>query len=253
MNQTINFNHVSDIYDNYVTVDFDIPFFLNETKNVHGQILELMCGTGRVSIPLLKNGKEMVCVDYSSGMLEKFESKIRNDNYKVELVNSDVTKLKLDKKFEIAFIPFHSLSEILTFENQKKALQTISEHLSENGTFILTLQNPKTRLKQLSSEKRKLGDFPLAENKTLKVYFESDYDKDKIIVVGKQFYEITDVENNILESREMDIRFRPTSHSELLELIEDLPLEITQVYGDYSYGDFLEEESNFMIYKMKRI
>jgi ubiquinone/menaquinone biosynthesis C-methylase UbiE len=68
--KTIQFDKVSNIYDNYVKVDSDIPFFLKETENYRDEILELMCGTGRVSIPLLEAGLSMTCVDNSKGMLE---------------------------------------------------------------------------------------------------------------------------------------------------------------------------------------
>ena len=72
MKETIRFDQVADIYDSYVKSDFDIPFFLNETERFEGEILELMCGTGRVSIPLLESGRRMTCVDYSNGMLDRF-------------------------------------------------------------------------------------------------------------------------------------------------------------------------------------
>ncbi len=77
MKNSINFDLVADIYDYYVNVDFDIPFYLNETKDFNEEILELMCGTGRVSIPLLKIGKKMVCVDYSNCMLEVLKEKFQ--------------------------------------------------------------------------------------------------------------------------------------------------------------------------------
>jgi hypothetical protein len=64
MNKPINFDKVADIYD-FIELDFDIPFFLKETDEFEGEMLELMCGTGRVSIPLLDSGKKMSCVDYS--------------------------------------------------------------------------------------------------------------------------------------------------------------------------------------------
>jgi ubiquinone/menaquinone biosynthesis C-methylase UbiE len=69
MKKPINFDLVADLYD-LVHIDLDIPFFLNETKGYDGEILELMCGTGRISIPLLASGKKMTCVDYSVGMLD---------------------------------------------------------------------------------------------------------------------------------------------------------------------------------------
>ncbi|HWP96965.1 MAG TPA: hypothetical protein VN426_08940 [Syntrophomonadaceae bacterium] len=51
MKKTIEFDEVADIYDYYVTIDLDIQFYLQELKG-REEILELMCGTGRVSIPL---------------------------------------------------------------------------------------------------------------------------------------------------------------------------------------------------------
>ncbi len=116
MSRSINFSKVADIYDFYVKVDFDIPFFLKETKDYHEEILELMCGTGRVSFPLLSSGKKMVCVDYSQGMLDAFSEKNRKKNWPVELIKMDVTNLKLNRKFGLIILPFHSISEILSTE-----------------------------------------------------------------------------------------------------------------------------------------
>jgi hypothetical protein len=44
------------LYDIYVPATFDIPFFVNECEENVGRSVELMSGTGRVSIPLLKAG-----------------------------------------------------------------------------------------------------------------------------------------------------------------------------------------------------
>ena len=58
MKNSINFDLVADIYDYYVNVDFDIPFYLNETKDFNEEILELMCGTGRSFYSPIKNREE---------------------------------------------------------------------------------------------------------------------------------------------------------------------------------------------------
>jgi hypothetical protein len=52
----INYDSVADVYDLYVTSDLDIEFYLAEADKAQGKVLELMCGTGRVSIPLLEVG-----------------------------------------------------------------------------------------------------------------------------------------------------------------------------------------------------
>jgi hypothetical protein len=51
-----NYDYIADLYDIYVPVTFDIDFFVRETKKSSGEVLELMSGTGRVSIPLLEAG-----------------------------------------------------------------------------------------------------------------------------------------------------------------------------------------------------
>ena len=48
-----NYDIISDIYDIFADATNDIDFFVNETKKTSGEVLELMSGTGRVSIPLI--------------------------------------------------------------------------------------------------------------------------------------------------------------------------------------------------------
>ncbi|MBN1181406.1 MAG: class I SAM-dependent methyltransferase [Bacteroidales bacterium] len=251
MKETIKFDKVADIYDFYVNVDFDIPFFLKETEGYKGEILELMCGTGRVSIPLLDSGRQMTCIDYSKGMLDSFEQKIRNKNYSINLVQMDVTNLDLNKKFGLILLPFHSITEILSTELQIQALQSISSHLDKNGTFILTLQNPKTRLKLADGILKVMGKFSIDKNKQMIISYMNQYDETNKIVSGFQFYEIFDSTNVMIEKRFLEINFKPISDAELREMIKAAGLEITEMFGDYAYGKFDIETSNFMIYKMK--
>jgi SAM-dependent methyltransferase len=188
MKEAIKFDKVADIYDFYVNVDFDIPFFLKETENFEGEILELMCGTGRVSIPLLDSGRKMTCIDYSIGMLNSFGRKIKDKNYAVNLVQMDVTELDLDKKFDMIILPFHSITEILSTGFQIKALQSVASHLTGNGIFILTLQNPKTRLKMADGISRVMGKFSLEDGKELIISYVNQYNEHDMIVSGFQFY-----------------------------------------------------------------
>jgi len=252
MKETIQFDKVADIYDFYVNVNFDIPFFIKETDGYKGEILELMCGTGRVSIPLLDSGRHMICVDYSKGMLNLFERKIKNKNYPVNLVQMDVTNLKLDKKFGLIILPFHSISEIISTDLQIKALQSISSHLEKDGVFILTLQNPKTRLILAEGITRVMGRFSIDESRHLIISYMNQYNESDKIVTGLQFYEIYDSMNILIEKRYLEINFKPVADSELRSMIKAAGLEIVEMYGDYSYGRFDEEKSNFMIYKMTK-
>lgn len=248
--QPINFDLVADIYDIYVNVTTDIPFFLKETEGINDTILELMCGTGRVSIPLLQAGRKLVCVDYSNGMLDALKAKAYGKDYDVHIVKEDITNMFLGRKFKMILLPFHSLSEILEPEKQKLALHTISNHLEENGTFICTLQNPKVRLQTADDVQRTLGEFPISTNNKLTVSYINKWNPETGLVTGYQYYEITDNNQNFLGKRILEINFRPIADNQFREMIKDTGLRITDVYGDYSWSSFDEEKSSFIIYKM---
>jgi SAM-dependent methyltransferase len=251
MDKSINFDLVADLYDSYVKVNLDIPFFIDETSQFDNEILELMCGTGRVSIPLLKSGRKLCCVDYSKKMLDVFKNKTNGKDYPVRLIQMDVTKLDLNKKFGLILLPFHSLSEILSDDLQYKALQCISKHLKPGGIFICTLHNPTTRLKTADGITRQLGEFKLNDNKKMIVSYSNLFNSETRIVSGFQLYEIYNDSNILLEKRTLKINFKPISDSEFKKLITPLSLEIIKTYGDYSKKEFIEQTSNFLIYKLK--
>ena len=252
MTESIKFDLVADLYDSYVNVNLDLKFFLNETSEFEDEILELMCGTGRVSFPLLESGKKLCCVDYSKKMLDVFRKKLKAKDYPVRLIQMDVTKLDLDKEFGLILLPFHSFSEILSSNLQFKALKSITKHLIPGGLFICTLQNPRLRLKTADELTHRLGEYNFDKNKKVIVFYSNKFIPDTGIVSGFQLYEIYDHSGNMIDKRTLKINFKPISDLEFKELIKPLDLEIIKVYGDYSYSEFDNETSNFMIYKLRK-
>ncbi len=89
-----------------------------------GKVLELMCGTGRVSIPLLEAGVDLTCVDASEGMLARLKDRLRARNLEARVVQADVRRLDLGEEgFELALIPSHSFSELVSSRDQLLALR----------------------------------------------------------------------------------------------------------------------------------
>lgn len=252
MSITINFDLVADLYDSYVKVNLDIPFFMEETSQFDDEILELMCGTGRVSIPLLDSGRKLCCIDYSEKMLDIFKSKIKDKDYPVGLIQMNVTNLESNKKFGLIILPFHSITEILSSDLQFKALKCISTHLKPHGIFICTLQNPTTMLRTSDGITRRLGEFYLDENKKMIISYSNQFNPDTGIVFGFQLYEIFDNTNTLTDKRILNINFKPISDSEFTSFIKPIGFEVINVYGDYSRNEFIEQSSEFLIYKLKK-
>lgn len=138
---------MTDFYDDqYGRIEHDIPFWLNITKD-HKEVLEIACGTGRITIPLLKSGKEVFGVDYSDEMLTILEDKINNKypefKDKVVIKKGDMRNLKLNKKFDIIIITSNSLNHIETNEDIKRTFESIHNHLNDNGILVFDVLNPK--------------------------------------------------------------------------------------------------------------
>ena len=77
----MDYSNLAEIYDIYVKTEFDVPFFLEQTKGCKNA-LELMCGTGRLSVPLIREGVNLSCVDSSAEMLAVFRKKLKTGNLK---------------------------------------------------------------------------------------------------------------------------------------------------------------------------
>ena len=129
----IDYDRVADVYDLYVTSDLDVGFYIEEAGKVRGKVLELMCGTGRVSVPLLEAGVDLTCVDASEGMLARLEKRLRARGLVARVVRVDVRYLDLREEFELALIPFHSFSELISSHDRELALRATHRCLKEGG------------------------------------------------------------------------------------------------------------------------
>ncbi len=51
--------HSGDFYDEFNTFDEDLPFYRAQCAEAGGRVLELCCGTGRLTLPLARDGVEI--------------------------------------------------------------------------------------------------------------------------------------------------------------------------------------------------
>ena len=65
------YDAIARVYDPWsATVVEDIEFYVDEARSTGGPVVELACGTGRISVPVAKAGIRVIGVDASAGMLE---------------------------------------------------------------------------------------------------------------------------------------------------------------------------------------
>src|SRR5512141_863440 len=88
--------------------DAAIDWFRGLAQLTGGPILELGVGTGRVAIPLAKDGRELVGIDRSAAMLARAAAKAKKAKVKLTLVEADMRTFALERTFPLVTIPFNT-------------------------------------------------------------------------------------------------------------------------------------------------
>jgi SAM-dependent methyltransferase len=248
-----NYDPVADLYDIYVPATFDIEFFVNETKKAQGEVLELMSGTGRVSIPLLEAGVKLTCVDLSAGLNAVFEQKLQHKGLRADVHTLDVCDFDLHKQFDMVIIPFHSFAHLTSADDQRRALERIHAHLRPGGTFICTLGNPALRQQSIDGQLRLFRKYPLDDGGSLLLWIAEKFSTDDAEVVeAMQFYEEYNANGVMTKKRLLELHFRLSNHAEVETLATEAGFKVKVIHGDYEYAAFDEESSPFMIWMLER-
>ena len=245
---------VAALYDAYVTTDVDLPFLLNEVRQSAGPVLELMAGTGRVSLPLAAAGVELTAVDLSGPMLARLQAKLAARGLSAAVVQADVRSLDLPRRdYSLALLPFQSFAELPTTRDQSQALTAIAAHLVPGGRFICTLHNPAVRQRTVDGQLRLLGTFPLEEqDATLLLWSVQQWAPASPLVQAAQLYELYDTAGRLTEKRWLDVRFRLVERDEFQALAEAAGFRVVALHGDYARAPFAAESSPFMIWVLER-
>ena len=143
----------AELYDEvYSFVDYDIAFYLQKYKELGGKVLEIGCGTGRVTIPMMEAGADITAIDYSQKMLEQLESKAGDIDAPIEIILQDVRSLYLKKRYNLIIFPYRGFQSLLSVDDQINALTAIRKHLDFEGRLIIDLFVPTRDLFDQNSE-----------------------------------------------------------------------------------------------------
>jgi SAM-dependent methyltransferase len=109
-------------------------------------VLELACGSGRVTRTLVKAGFVVVGVDRSRTMLARARARLtrmsRAHRGRVSLVCGDMRELSWGQKFPLAVMAFNSFEHLYTDADIASCLGRIRDALAPGGRFAFDVQNP---------------------------------------------------------------------------------------------------------------
>jgi SAM-dependent methyltransferase len=145
----------------------DLDFYAGLASRAGGPVLELGCGTGRVTEAMLRTGAAVTGLDLCPDMLSRARDRLSSlpapQAAGAELVEGDMTDFDLGRRFSLVVIPFRPFQHLATPEQQAACLACVGRHLARDGTFVLDIFDPDLDILTDRGRASEFGDDPPME------------------------------------------------------------------------------------------
>ena len=130
--------HAYDVED---SSDTGLAFYIALAGETGGPVLEIACGTGRVSIPLARLGFAVTGLDLVAGMVELARRK--SAGLPTRWVLGDARAFDLGEQFRLIFLTGNAFQSFLTRADQEALFGRVHAHLHDQGLFAFETRNPR--------------------------------------------------------------------------------------------------------------
>lgn len=112
-------------------------------QEFHAQFpsLEIGCGSGRLLLPLLKNGCPIEGVEISADMVELFRSNAEKANLEASVHHGDICEFETEQKFDRVSIPAFTL-QLLNRNDVPALFKKLSDITTDEGKIYFTVFIP---------------------------------------------------------------------------------------------------------------
>jgi SAM-dependent methyltransferase len=236
----------------------DIPFYVEETKRasdpfdrsphlnaknasrVGHPVLELACGTGRLTIPIAQSGVEIVGLDIAPSMLEHARAKAEAAGAKIQFVEGDCRSFDLGRKFALIFMAFNSMQHLHDYESLAALFRNVRRHLAEGGRFVFDVFNPKIEiLARAKGDRRLEREYQDPDGAgTMAFEYSGTYDDAAQVSHIQCYFVRRGVNGEELDVREEQLHLRSFFPQELDLLVRSQAFEIVEKFGNFERKPF---------------
>jgi SAM-dependent methyltransferase len=123
------------VYDAWASdMTEDVAHYVALAREADGPIVELMVGSGRVAIEVVREtGKAVLGIDSSPAMLEI--ARERAAGLPLELRLGDVRELELAEQAALIYVPFRSLLHLQGWHDKRRVFERVAASLRPGGRF----------------------------------------------------------------------------------------------------------------------
>lgn len=227
----------------------DLAFWREFVAGVRGPVLELGCGSGRVTMPLARRASLVIGVDRSRAMLERARQRSRRLAQRPRLVQADVTALPfLPRTFGAVVAPYGILQSLLSDAALTRLLDAIVRVLAPGGRFGLELVPDVPRWAEVDRNVSLVGlDGPNGLPVTLVETVRHDRAR-RLTTFEHEFLEGT---GRGRRSLRFTIRFRTLRVATLVTRLERAGLRVDGTFGGYRGEPWAEDADTWIVLARK--
>jgi SAM-dependent methyltransferase len=240
----------------------DVPFWRRIATDAKGPILELGCGTGRISLPLARAGARLVGIDRSAAMLARLRAARKKGSSPVPagsrkgattrfpaLVRGDIRELPFESgAFSTVIAPYGILQSVLTDRDLAATLGSVARVLESGGLFGLDLVPDVPNWREYVNKVQLRGRAARGVHLTL---IESvRQDRTRRVTTFEQRYIAR--RNGRSTERTFELTFRTLTVSRMTDRLNRAGFVVDRVLGDYRGRPWDERADVWIILAKKR-
>jgi SAM-dependent methyltransferase len=230
----------------------DVPFWRRIAVAAKGTVLELGCGTGRISLPLARAGVTLVGIDRSAAMLARLQASAarrRRVDGALRLVRGDIRFLPYAPgTFDTVIAPYGILQSLLADRDLAATLASVSRVLAPGGTFGLDLVPDVPNWREYSNRVQLRGRAARGVHLTL---IESvRQDRVRRLTTFEQRY--VERRNGRSTEHRFALTFRTLTVKRMRDRLDRAGFAVDRVLGDYRGRAWDERADVWIILAKKR-
>jgi len=235
----------ADFYDQeFAARTHDIPFFLDQAVRAGGPVLEVACGTGRITLPIARAGVDITGLDIMPSMLARARRRAEEERLPVEWLEQDCRQIHTARRFALVFSATNAMQHLHDLDSVVGFLASARNALGPGGTLILDVFNPNMaklcRLPEAPYHHKSVVDL---DGATLDVQARTSYDAATQVLRFTLDYLL---DGECVRTKKVSMRcFFP---EELLALCRLAGLDVAQRYGDYDRSPFTSSSPKQLLF-----
>jgi ubiquinone/menaquinone biosynthesis C-methylase UbiE len=230
----------------------DVDFWRRLALAHESPVLELGCGTGRIALPVLKAGAQLVGVDRSAAMLARARTRLARGRvaHRALLIRGDIRHLPFRSRhgFSLVMAPYGILQSLTRERDLQATLSSVARVTRRGGLLGVDLVPDLPRWEEYRRKTTLKGTRGATSTVTLIESVRQDRQR-KLTIFDHEYVERRGRERTV---HRFALTFRTLSVPQMASRLEKAGFAIQAILGDYQGGPWDERADVWVILAKKK-